>query len=412
MKNLLLLLFCSQAFAAKTNLITIELGEEYIHKKQISKIWIENPKIISANSLQNKLAIKGLSLGQTQARFDSEIQKIIVVPAGSFRTFSDWTFISKKFLNLKVDICDDVICLKGKIYRFQDFEKILRLMEEYSSSIYFAVEMSDQLKLQVQQYIEKNLRDLGLTPMKLVFSEPWKMPNTNKELMTDYKNKLKKIGILVIENKQKIDITDNIKISVQVTEVKKEFGRTIGIKWPGQYSAQIVDRENINQLPIDVSMLANENEGNVKILASPTLLCRSGKEAEFFAGGEFPIRILNFKINDVVWKKYGIGMKIKPIVDAFGQMSIQIESEVSSLDKSASVDGIPGLQTHKVSSFFDLIKDQTVALSGLLKTETGDSQEGLPFLKNIPILGLLFSSKDYRESKTELVIFVTPQLMK
>lgn len=396
MKIILFILLCSQAFA--TSEIILELGEDYIYQKPVRKIWIENSKIATASNLQNKIAIKALSLGSTQVRFDQEIKSITVIPPGSNKTFKDWTLLSKKFLNLKVDFCDEVICLKGRIYRFQDFEKILSLIQKNSSSIYFSVEVSDDLKKQIAQFVEKNLRNNGLTPLKLMFSEPWKMTALN----SDYKGLLKKLGILNIENKQKIEIADNIRVAVQVTEIKKEFGRALGVKWPGQYSAQVIS---------DMSFLANEIEGNVKILASPTLICRSGKEAEFFAGGEFPIRILNFKVNDVVWKKYGIGMKIKPTIDALGQMSIHIESEVSSLDKSASVDGIPGLHTHKVSSFFDLIKDQTIALSGLLKTESGDSREGLPFLKNIPILGLLFSSQDYRESKTELVIFVTPQLM-
>ena len=103
--------------------------------------------------------------------------------------------------------------------------------------------------------------------------------------------------------------------------------------------------------------------------------------------------------------------EIKPIIDSVGQMSLQIDSEVSTLDESTKVDGIPGLQTNKVSSTFDLIRSRTIALSGLIKNEQGQSSEGIPFLKNIPILGHLFSSHDFKENRSELVIFVTPELL-
>jgi pilus assembly protein CpaC len=415
MKNILLLsvvtiLINLPVFAKE--LIAIELGQDHLLTKKFSKVWIENPTLISAQPKGSQVYLKALGIGRTQIRLDNESYTVVSTPIGSLKTFTDWTLLSKKFLGLQVDFCEDVVCLKGKLYRYTDFEKILQLIQMHGSALYWAVDADDILKKKISAYSEKFLRDKGLTPLKLMYGQPWRIQYTSKDFASDYKKSMQLLGILAVENKQKIEVADNVRVAVQITEVKKEFGRAIGIKWPGTYSAQILDGEATKILPIDVSAIANENEGQVKVLASPTLICRSGKEAEFFAGGEFPIRILNFKVNDVVWKKYGIGMKIKPVIDSIGQMSIQIESEVSSLDKSVSVDGIPGIHTHRVLSHFDLIKSQTIALSGLLKNETGDSSEGVPFLKQIPILGHLFSSQDYRESKTELVIFVTPELMK
>ncbi len=414
MKKLLILLsfcFIPKLVAAK-EVITIELGQEHHLKKKFSKIWVENQKVIVAESRGGSVFLKTLAVGRTQIRLDNTSYTVISAPIGSLSTLNDWTLLTKKFVGLKVDFCDEVVCLKGKLYRWVDYEKIIHLMQENNSSLFWAVDLDDKLKQLVSIYVEKYLRANGLTPLKVMYSSPWRIQFSSKEYASDYKSNLQQIGILAVENKQKIEIADNVRVAVQITEVKKEFGRTIGIKWPGSYSAQVLPGEPAKILPFDVSALASENEGNIKVLASPNLVCRSGKEAEFFAGGEFPIRILNFKVNDVVWKKYGIGMKIKPVIDSIGQMSIQIESEVSSLDKSLAVDGIPAIHTHRVVSQFDLIKSQTIALSGLLKNETGESSEGLPFLRQLPILGLLFSSKDYQESRTELVIFVTPELMR
>jgi pilus assembly protein CpaC len=121
---------------------------------------------------------------------------------------------------------------------------------------------------------------------------------------------------------------------------------------------------------------------------------------------------MNYKAQDVVWKRYGILLRVKPRADAAGRLSISLETEVSTLDKSMAVDGIPAILTNRVSSHFDLTKPQTIALSGLLKNEDGNSTEGVPLLSRLPIIGALFSSKDFRENRSELIIFVRPSILK
>lgn len=275
-----------------------------------------------------------------------------------------------------------------------------------------ALDTTPVVQQKINLYIENNIRESGLTPLKVNFSRPWRVQFNSKDAAETYTYNYQKLGILASTNLQKIDIADNVRVSVHITEVRKDFGRTLGIKWPDTYAAQIINNQFSAENSFAVALQAKESSGEAKILASPNLICRSGKEAEFFAGGEFPIKILNYKIQDIVWKKYGIMLKIKPQVDATGQMSLQLDTEVSSIDKSRSVDNIPALFTNKVSSHFDLVKSKTIALSGLIKNETGRSSDGLPFLSQIPILGSLFSSKDFMENRTELVIFVTPELMK
>lgn len=398
--------------AANSKDIIIELGEDYTLTGKTDKIWVENAKIISAVPAGSGVRLKTITLGQTLIRQNNQLIKVSVVPTGSQKTYQDWQKLTQKFLNIKVDFCDDVVCLKGKLFRFEDFKRLTKLIQENESSLYLALDVDGDLKTKLNSWVENYMRENGMTPLKVVYSQPWKLLYTNKDNASDYKHLLRRIGILALENKQKIEIADNVRVEVKVTEIKKDFGRTLGMQWPQAYAAQVVDGQIGMGNGIEGFLNAKESEGQVKILASPNLICRSGKEAEFFAGGEFPIKVLNFKFQDIVWKKYGIMMKIKPLIDSIGQMSLQIESEVSSLDTSRTVDGIPGLFTNKVSSYFDLVQSKTIALSGLIRNETGESSEGLPFLSQIPILGSLFSSKDYKEHKSELVIFVTPQLMR
>jgi pilus assembly protein CpaC len=93
-------------------------------------------------------------------------------------------------------------------------------------------------------------------------------------------------------------------------------------------------------------------------------------------------------------------------------MSIEIETEVSALDTAHSYEGVPSIVTNRMQTHFDLTKSRTIALSGLIKSDVGKSSSGLPGLSSLPILGPLFSSKDFRDDRSELMIFVTPEVMK
>ncbi len=391
--------------------IVIELGEDYTLKGVTSKIWIENAKIISAASTARGLLLKSNSIGQTLIRQNNQLIKVTVVPTGSQKTYKEWLRLSQKFVNVSVHFCEDVVCLKGKLFRFEDFKKIIGLIDQNESSLYLALEVDEDLRVQLNLWFENRLREAGLTPMKIMYGQPWRLTYSSKETAADYKGTARKFGLLAVENKQKIEIADNIHVEVKIAEVKKDFVRKLGIRWPSQYSAHILDGQTSID-PILALLNADETDGDIKILAKPNLVCRSGKEAEFFAGGEFPIKVLNYKFQDIVWKKYGILMKIKPTIDSIGQMSLGIESEISSIDDSRAAGDIPALFANRVSSFFDLVESKTIALSGLIKNETGRSSEGLPFLSSLPVLGSLFSSKTFRENKSDLIIFVTPKLMK
>jgi pilus assembly protein CpaC len=112
-----------------------------------------------------------------------------------------------------------------------------------------------------------------------------------------------------------------------------------------------------------------------------------------------------------VWKKYGIMLNVKPKADFSGKMSISIETEVSSIDMSHAVDQVPALYTNKIQSHFELNGPRTIALSGLIKSDQGENSSGLPGLSRIPILGSLFSSKEFQDNRTELVVFVKPEVI-
>ncbi|MCW8928691.1 MAG: pilus assembly protein N-terminal domain-containing protein [Gammaproteobacteria bacterium] len=157
------------------------------------------------------------------------------------------------------------------------------------------------------------------------------------------------------------------------------------------------------------------SSGDALLLAEPRLSAYSGGEAEFLAGGELPIPFTNSDGSiSVEYKEYGIILKINPIADEQGNISAHVETEVSSVDESVSVEGVPGFKTRRTYTDVRMKDKQTLVLSGLINNEISKDKSGLPVLgeafEGIPVLGRLFQSEGFNSSQTQLVIFVTPTI--
>jgi pilus assembly protein CpaC len=157
--------------------------------------------------------------------------------------------------------------------------------------------------------------------------------------------------------------------------------------------------------------------GLVKILAKPTLVTLSGQEASFLAGGEFPIPVPQQEDTVTIeFKTFGVGLSFTPIVLSDQQISLRVAPEVSELDfaNAVSFSGfvVPALTTRRVSTVVELADGQSFAIAGLLDESVRESVSKFPLLGDIPILGALFRSVSFQKSETELVIIVTPHLVK
>jgi pilus assembly protein CpaC len=159
-----------------------------------------------------------------------------------------------------------------------------------------------------------------------------------------------------------------------------------------------------------------ERAGLIRTLAEPNLTALSGEKATFLAGGEFPIPVAqdNNTIT-IVFKKFGVSTGFKPVVLSDGRISLSISAEVSELSTDGAIIvsslSIPALKTRSAETTLEMPSGATLAMAGLLSDETRQSVEGVPGLKNLPILGQLFRSNDYRRRETELVILVTPYIV-
>lgn len=181
---------------------------------------------------------------------------------------------------------------------------------------------------------------------------------------------------------------------------------------------------------VDLVLDALEEEGLVTTLAEPTLVAMSGDTASFLAGGEFPIPVAQAASSiggstadgagagaiSVEFKEFGVSLAFTPTVLENGLINLVVAPEVSSIAPSTSISvgglAIPGLKTRKAKTSVELRDGQTFAIAGLIRTDFEDSVRQVPWAAELPVIGSLFRSSGYKNADTELVITVTPRLVR
>jgi pilus assembly protein CpaC len=164
---------------------------------------------------------------------------------------------------------------------------------------------------------------------------------------------------------------------------------------------------------------ALNDRGALKVLAEPNLVVSNGAEGKFLAGGEFPV-VFNTgngsSSTSVVYKEFGVRLNFQPKIAPNGEIQLKLAQEVSELDFTNAVilSGfrIPALRSRKAESSLQLADGQTFALAGLIDNKISKQVSKVPLLGDIPILGALFRSTRYQNSETELVILVTPKIVR
>lgn len=165
---------------------------------------------------------------------------------------------------------------------------------------------------------------------------------------------------------------------------------------------------------------ALESQGLVSVLAEPSLTTTSGKTANFLAGGEFPIPLVDADGQITVqYKSFGISLNFTPTVLAKEKISLAVSPEVSNIaaitnlqTSAATTFAVPTLQTRRAQTTVELGSGQTFAIAGLFKNDRSNSVDRFPGLGELPVLGALFRSQQFRNDQSELVILVTPYVVR
>lgn len=241
-----------------------------------------------------------------------------------------------------------------------------------------------------------------------------------------------------------IEVQSTILIKAKLIEVKRSALRDIGIDWADVAAGPIfgmldefVTNEHFRVLPEGVDALQGlplelgtnnhyfamtstidsvinllVNNGDARLLAEPTLTCISGGQADFLVGGEVPIPVQSEDgALNVIFKQFGIILKIEPQTNDAGLIRTKVGVEVSSVDKGIQVLGIPGFATRKTNTEMNVQAGDTMIVAGLFSSEDAKTVVKVPGLGGIPILGELFKSRQFRRGESELVVLVTPQII-
>lgn len=242
---------------------------------------------------------------------------------------------------------------------------------------------------------------------------------------------------------------DQVMLKVTVAEVQRDVIKQLGVDLSGSMNigSSVVNFNNVNPFPVNGSALvpgnqiagsfptgtnqsitatmrAMERAGIVRTLAEPNLTAISGEAATFIAGGEFPIPSGVTCQNggagpcqpSITFKKFGISLNFTPVVLTEGRISLRVMTEVSEIsnDNAININSlfIPSIKTRRADTTLEIPSGGSLAMAGLIQEQTKQSISGLPGLLQVPVLGPLFKSRDYINRQTELVVLVTPYVVR
>lgn len=216
-----------------------------------------------------------------------------------------------------------------------------------------------------------------------------------------------------------------VHLDVRIMEFKKSALDRIGIEWAqsatgptiglriGRFQPLPGPRHFAN-LGVDFTSKINlmVQDGDAVELASPHLSTRSGGEATFLAGGQIPISSTNTTgQSNITFKDYGIKLSFKPVTDADNNVLIKVETEVSTIDPAVTIQEVPGFLMRRTSAEVNVRDGEPMALSGMIDTNISNTVNKVPLLGNIPVLGQLFRSTEFRNDRTEMIVFVEPRVV-
>ena len=245
---------------------------------------------------------------------------------------------------------------------------------------------------------------------------------------------------------------DQVMLKVNVSEVRRDIVKQMGIDLSASmnYGTAVVNFNNSNPftafgrplvsnnglaasaiakgLPtVTATMRAMETAGVVRTLAEPNLTAISGESATFVAGGEFPIPAgyscdptTHVCTTQIQYKKFGISLNFTPVVLSEGRISLRVMTEVSELSNDNAITlnqagnslTVPSIKTRRAETTLEIPSGGSMAMAGLIQEQTKQAVNGLPGLDQLPVLGALFRSQDFVNNETELMVLVTPYVVR
>lgn len=229
---------------------------------------------------------------------------------------------------------------------------------------------------------------------------------------------------------------NQIMLRVRIVEMSRQALRNLGIDWNGLIQqggllVGLVTSAGAAALPLgaltnnfrgtnfSISALVTllESKGLVRTLAEPNLTAMSGQTAHFLAGGEFPVPVpQGNNVITIEFKKFGVGLSFTPVILGGNRISLKVAPEVSQLSSNGAIElngiKVSALTTRRAETSVELGSGQSFVIAGLLQRSTTTDLSKIPGAGDVPIIGKLFRSEKFQRNETELVIIVTPYIVK
>ncbi len=259
-------------------------------------------------------------------------------------------------------------------------------------------------------------------------------------------------GVDKVVNSIAVRGRDQVMLKVTLAEVQRSIIKQMGIDLSASmtYGTSVVKFTNNNPFTansaplvsgnaitgtigagpsVQATLRAMESAGVVRTLAEPNLTAVSGESATFISGGEFPIPTgvscqtttgggIGQCVQTVAFKKFGISLNFTPVVLTEGRISLRVMTEVSEVSTENALTGgqggttIPSIKTRRAETTLEIPSGGTIAMAGLIQEQTKQAINGLPGLDQLPVLGALFRSQDFINNQTELMVLVTPYVVR
>lgn len=388
-KKYLPILACCIAFHADAMSDQLYIGETiYLNDPSITDIVIGNDQIIKAKNIGHKgVALTGVAAGDTTIKvwngknyISSEIH---VYPSNVNKTLNDLKNNLGNINNLSIKLIGDNVVLQGNNITLEDKE----IIDNYSSLFKNIVNLTKTKESNIQEKQKMIYLDVRVVEIST---------SSTKEIGINWNTSSidgPKFGILGDFKRSSAFSSESNPLAGSIDALPKinPFQTYFGL-------ASFIDSK-INLL---------QENGTAKIIARPLLSCKNGGNATFLSGGQIPFQSAAATgTPSIEFKDYGVKLDIHPTISNDGIVA-KILAEVSTIDQSVQVSGVPGFLTRRTETEFVVGQGQTLVLSGLVNSEKGFGENTVPGLGKIPLLGNLFKSKANRVKRNELVFFVTP----
>ncbi len=388
----------------KADIISLPVG--------VSDVLVANPAIVDVQAVQsNKLYAVGLSIGDTnvivldaQGNVVKRIDIHVTYDLKAIQALVDELFPNE---SVKIASVHDQILLTGKVSNPEMASKITNLVGHYVSDLQDASKPADEL---IANLLEVRGEQQVMLKVKIIEAERSIIKELGVNLTANDPNELAATTLF--------GSTPSGSTSGAINSLA--FGGSSGLALSQDAiggARGLLDSgiDGVGILGLFLSALEEENLINV--LAEPNLTAISGQQAGFLAGGEFPVPVGRDQNGNITieFREFGVSLNFKPVVLSDDRISLQLNTEVSSLDMANAVVlsdlTVPGLDIRRAETTIEIPSGGSLMMAGLLQSQTTEGLKGLPGIKDTPVLGDLIASNSFQRNETELVVIVTAYLV-